>query len=128
MVDGKASEILRKARDTIADPDCWCKGWDALTAEDKDCEWFDDEAVKWCAIGGIKKAMDCELETTSKIAIRDQIDSAINMVLCPNPGPYYNQEPRFKKLVSYNDRSDTSHDEIIEVFDKAIDILKDAAL
>ena len=116
-----AKEILVKARNKIAEPENWCKISAAKKKHNQcgntftfdgfiSCAVEDPEASQWCATG------------------------AVNSVI-PHGSFYENLVPRRKALrvldascpaytiIDYNDNRHTSHNEILDVFEKAIEIV-----
>jgi hypothetical protein len=47
------AEILRAARERIADPERWCQGYYARDPNGAEVEPDDVQACKWCAVGSL---------------------------------------------------------------------------
>ena len=124
MTEINAVAVLQEARDRIATPNSWCKSCDAATAEEESCDWDNKRAVKWCAVGSLYKTLGRHFDRWYKTDVAAQIDIAFDKALVPNPGPYYLYNTGIVKLTEYNDERWVSHAEIIEVFNKAIEILQ----
>ena len=60
-------EIVRVARDLIADPEHWCWGEFAQTAVGVSCSWGSPDACRWCAEGALRyaaiKVLDFDLDS-----------------------------------------------------------------
>lgn len=94
-------EILKAARARIAQPETWCKEWFARDERGQNRDYNDPEAVKWCAVGSIRK------EDT------------------PYNGPVYGallaQLPEgYKSVSDYNDDFGVTHADILALYDRAI--------
>lgn len=54
-------EILKEAYELIKDPARWAQTFDAKNAEGRAVDALDPEAIAWCAVGAMDKAMGvCE--------------------------------------------------------------------
>jgi hypothetical protein len=98
------ADVLIAARDLIADPDDWCKG----QLERRD---LDDQVVARCAVGAVKGAA-AETFTIAEAAIT-ALEAAARHLSGSALG-----------VATFNDTC--SHDEILELFDRAIRIVKDS--
>ena len=113
-----AKMILEMARNIISKPGNWCKNSAAYRKALPDnrfipkgglipCSSQDSEACQWCAAGAIDKVLSFGAyldtlyirETTLRLLDKQCLD---------------------RSIVKFNDRKKTSHDQIIDVFDKAI--------
>lgn len=93
-------EILRAAREKIADPARWRKGWYASDVNGVDCYGHDPEACRWCAIGAIQAVVgDPDTDQAPSRALR----SAAGV------GAHY-----------FNDKPSTTHSDVLSLFDRAI--------
>lgn len=53
MTERSTVEILRAARERIADPERWCQGYYAQDPNGAEVEPDDVQACKWCAVGSL---------------------------------------------------------------------------
>jgi hypothetical protein len=102
----KGSDVLKKARDRITNPENWCKGTMAKTAYGVSTCVHDEKACQWCSLGAIEYAtggldMDCQFALV--LDVMASIKAGLEY-------PY--------SISNFNDNS--SHEEVLEVFDHAI--------
>ena len=116
-----AKEILIRARNLISKPDNWCKNTAArkklscnggFASGFFPCGGTDPEACQWCASGAVDSVIttwpyyDIYVSHARAMALR-ALDEA-----CP-----------YQSIVSYNDFPATSHRQILDIFNKAIERL-----
>ncbi len=106
----KISEILKNARDLISNKENWCRGSFAKDAGGNDIFYGSKEATQFCMIGAFQKQNTSFLQKVSDdcllyICRNINIHSYINMM---------------KNLSIFNDSH--SHEEVIEVYNKAISL------
>ena len=92
-------ELLKAAKAKIADPEHWTKRWFARTATDAKCMALSVRAVKWCAVGA------CE-------TVGADYGRAWSLLRENAPGG---------SLPALNDAPETTHADIMALFDRAIE-------
>ena len=114
-------ELLEKGKQRIASPDKWIKGMTASTAEGKYAIDMRD-AVKWCAVGTINHEGRLHQLFPSDVYILDQAQyEAISLL-----GQMVPEWPLDSvDIVSFNDHEDTTHEDVMRVYDEAIQYRKD---
>ena len=116
-----AKEILVKARNKIAEPENWCKISAAKKKHNQrgntftfdgfiPCAVEDPEASQWCATGAVNSVIPHGL-FRENMAPRRKALCALD-ASCPA-----------YTIIDYNDNRHTSHNEILDVFEKAIEIV-----
>lgn len=105
-------KILRTARDLIAEPDSWCQGYEALLEDGIEAVDFDQDplVVSRCMLGAFNSAI-FRLNLGTVRPIKPAISVLIGCI-----GP---NEP---SIPSFNDNPTRTHEQVIEVFDRAIKI------
>lgn len=102
-------DLLRAAREVIADPSHWCKGTDAMDEDGKVCSKYDNAAVRFCANGAVRRArMLTNANFNIEMTALDTLRSA-----CPLAN-------KWEETPDFNDRPETTHSEVLAVFDRAI--------
>lgn len=100
-----AVQVLTEARELLSDENKWTQGW---LARDKDGEPVDErqvEAVCFCSVGAIYVTSDPF--TPVPYSARKYLEAIVGNV--PN----------------WNDHTNRKHSEILEAFDKAIELAKE---
>ena len=118
-----ALEALTAAKKLIATEDKWCKNFDAMF-EGRSCGATSRFAQRYCASGALiavtgepqtlkryDRAHVYKCSQTLLFGIRAAIDFAL--------------PDGFTDLQRYNDHEDTTHDNILEMFDRAIAYMVD---
>jgi hypothetical protein len=102
--------IVQAARQTLSDPTKWTKGKLAKNSQGEWTEPTGSEAVCWCFVGAIEKhGLDAQ---DSVYAV--MVDALERIKL-----------PRMNgSITQFNDHKDTTHSEVLEVFDLLISHLK----
>lgn len=95
-------DVLITARGFIDTPEKWTKGLPAKDAEGFATSPHDAFAVCFCALGAIEKA--------ARIVKKDHASQVCRFV----------GDVISKRLVDFNDNMNTTHADILEVFDKVI--------
>ena len=95
-------DVLITARERITDPRRWCQGALAKDAFGNRVSPVKHNAVRWCAAGAC--------DATAGL-MNAQSNAAVNALAC---------ELYDKSLVSYNDRPETTHADILALYDRAI--------
>lgn len=110
------TEILKKAREIIADPIRWTKGAFALDKNKETALPNWNEAVCWCAEGAIQKAvwdMKAWHDSKERSAV---METACALLEAHIPSDY----EFFARAARYNDHENTTHEMVLAWFDKAI--------
>jgi len=109
----KPITVLRRARKLITDPKRWIKG--AFTRKVKRVQCY-------CGLGAIAKAAGVKIKSEQHLSNELRL-----------PDEYYaahallNRAAHFACFfASYNDREDVTHADVLAVFDRAIELAKDA--
>ena len=95
-------EILIAARALIATPESWIKGRSAQDANGVPAGPFDEGACKFCTVGAMTCASGQTLTEARASILRAHL---------PKP---------FDNLVNFNDHPDTTHADVLALFDRAI--------
>jgi len=132
-------DILRTAREIISDPEHWTKGVYARNASSVQVDTNSATAVRFCATGCIKRAtgkvvaaaVNSNVDLTLINIVEDfpevgyphlwaikELDSALSDCL---------EEHTLDRVVYYNDHPETTHADILALFDKAIEKLDNDA-
>lgn len=97
------SDQLKAAKALIDTPEKWTKGAFARDRDGDDVYETDgDTAVCWCAVGAINKAFGCHAGLTVVQAL------------------YAALPADFQLVASFNDHPDTTHADVMALFDRAI--------
>lgn len=105
----KTSEVLQKARDLLTDREHWAQDWFAYDNSGLFVDPTDEGATCWCSIGAICKVEGITNHNASKALFR------LNGVL----KVHFNW---WSSVADYNDTH--THEEVLAVFDKAIELAK----
>lgn len=103
-----AAEVLRQARDLIADPARWTKGANARSADGFTASSSHD-AVKWCAVGALHRVAG--IDYSALCSARE--------ILSRHSGVYDRTLSDSGRIVVMNDNA-RDHDEVLRIFDTAI--------
>lgn len=97
-------EILTGARELLSDRGRWTKRSYARDERGLGCSSLAKDAVCWCAAGAILRTAqhDAAIEEAWKLAY-DEVPNGVN------------------GFMTYNDRLDTTHADILALFDRAIE-------
>jgi hypothetical protein len=99
-------ELLIAARSIIDTPEKWTKG--AVSRDRSGSSLFRVEGgVKWCMLGAVELAI--KPTNTREIFIFEDAVSQLNKVLGSD------------SVSEFNDRDTTTHEDVLRVFDKAIE-------
>lgn len=109
----KASEILKLARERIANPENWTQGYFARDAQDREVDLKSPKACSFCSIGAVKAAspenLDPEIESEACQALRQTI--AAEFVIPSS-------------VVAFNDAHYRKHEDVLRLFDATIERLE----
>jgi len=104
-------EVLKDARNLIADKGRWCRGYAALAESGHPVRAHSDRAVRWCAVGAVRHIVGDDWDAKSIRSIRQML----NIV---------SEELHGKEnLVLVNDHD--GHEAVLKVFDEAIKLLEE---
>lgn len=105
----KPSEILIGARELLASPAQWVKGYYAFNKSRDMREVGDDDATCFCMIGALAKSAG----SFTGVGGYEQSD---------HPEIDYLAKVVGEHVPNYNDHPERTHDEVIAAFDKAIQL------
>ena len=127
-------EMLRGARNLIDRPECWTTMESAVDDEHNAVSVDDENAYAFCATGAIECSAKRHLpESLGNIALdnhhREMMWKRIGraylrlaMAVAQNhPGQEYLQTGASQTIVLWNDDSNTDHDDVINVFNAAME-------
>ena len=98
-------QVLREARELIADRDRWCRRYSALDPQGWEVSPEDSAACRWCSAGAVRRvSANPELSWSAVIALEKAI------LLDPLA--------KTSILTDFNDRR--GHAAVIDLFDRAI--------
>lgn len=100
------AEVLRAARAKIERPECWIKGDYAVSSSFIEVEPTDNNAICFCSKGALMAVVD--EESLEAMQAEFFLERAI-----PDTG-------QREGVISYNDRMDTTHANVLALFDRAI--------
>lgn len=107
----KVSDILRDAKARISIPSCWAKGQLAYGSDGRATDFYDPEACKWCAVGSVWATIyantTSEFSSVATLTILNEAAAATDSTM---------------SLPQLNDHPDTTHEGIMEFFDRAIEL------
>lgn len=105
----KTSELLKDAKQVISKPENWTQGVYARDSDDKEIRPERTDACKFCMYGALRRNGGGFFSATEflLLAVKEQCATDI---------------------VSYNDDPDRKHEEVMEVFDKAIKLAEEDEL
>lgn len=113
MTTANPSQILRKARELISDPERWTKGAFARNAQGASVSYRHDAATCFCSVGAVERA-----------AFKDGVDDnqPISVAL---RALYRGKLYAIPSIAAFNDRDDTTHGDVLAMFDRAIALAED---
>lgn len=113
---------LIEARRTIALPEHWTKGANARDQEGKALGTaVSRKACRWCATGAIYRANALSNEGS----VFDDVEAlrVLSSVIAPNGNP--NESAVLNTITGFNDAENTSHADVLDLFDQAIECLRE---
>lgn len=114
----KTSELLERAKALIEDEAHWTKGTYARAADGKSMEYCNPDACSFCAEGAIRH-----------VAFTDKTDSIVDSKYWEAEGFLDDEAERMLRerghmsgscAITFNDRDDTTHALVLELYDRAI--------
>lgn len=124
MTTATPSQILRKARKLIADPEHWTQGSYAREAQNGASTTIaSDRARCFCSIGALERAA---FDTSGYRLLWNprQVGSYRAARACLFDA-LADIAPSFPVVVSFNDDLDTTHADVLALFDRAIALAED---
>lgn len=114
-----AVEILKRARDIIAQPECWHKGHyaqDEQGEETCDTEKSIEEymPVCFCTLGALSMAV-------ADHPFADDLDGFLDWERFVAARNAFQTHTGIKDIPAWNDRDDTTHADVLKAFDTAIE-------
>lgn len=105
--------VLIRAREIISDEARWIKGYYAKKKDGVKTAASSPYATCWCAVGAIIKATSevAQKDFKRRLDIEDAAATALDDIIIP----------KFDSVANFNDHSSTTHKDVLEVFDRAIE-------
>lgn len=100
-------EMLHQAKQKISKPENWCKGNSAVNAAGAPVPVKYREACRWCSVGSVGSIRASSDGYWDAVAILDRATS-------------YQTDGFYRDIIDLNDHPDTTHDDVVEVFDRAM--------
>lgn len=117
------SQILRRAREKIDNPDHWIKGLEARTASGDICDPWDKQAFCYCSIGAVRAAF-VDIQRFVDRAMTTMPQRMVFEILANQIDPSrdkWSTAPVTCTITAFNDGLSTKHYEVLAVFDRAIE-------
>lgn len=114
-------DILVQARGLIADEDHWTKGAMARNAAGEPLNSFTPGAVCWCAEGAVVSTCGT-YNSLAGAALEALQETPIMETFSEGRTPDREEEP--VGINELNDHSDTYHEDVLQLFDQAINIVR----
>ena len=109
-------EALKLARDKIKDPKNWNKNNPAQDTDGKQIEPFSDKACSWCALGAVRAIFPIGVIDLYGLRMETYTDfctfQTAKQLLDTHTSHY--------DITFFNDHHDTTHGDVLALFDKAI--------
>lgn len=119
----KISEVLCGARELLSDQDRWTRGAFARDSIDNPIAPVKSGAVRWCLVGACVRVTHAENGLLESRLILDNTFSIVSGLI-PEEFTEDRDDDDACKIGSWNDHPDRTHEEVIEVLDKAIEIVR----
>ena len=118
----KDSELLVLSKAEIASPVNWTKNYFGRDELNKPIDVLDQRACKFCSMGAVHKAL--QRQTKNGVIERGRFATTARLfrLLEVSIGVYENDVG--SDVAGFNDSEDTSHDDVMAVFDLAIKAAK----
>ena len=110
-----AKRILTKARELISEPDRWVKGAYSLDKNFNHVSRNDPKACKWCLTGAVEAATDMLMPSPSRTEFYIYESREAKRVLLK-----MSDLANFYSIGHWNDHPDRTHEEVIDLLDRAI--------
>lgn len=118
----KDSELLELAKAEITSSDNWTKDYFARDESGKPIDVLDHRACKFCTMGAVHKALQRRVNDGIIERGRFATTARLFRLLEKSIGVYENDIGQ--GVASFNDSEDTRHDDVMAVFDLAIEAAK----
>ena len=115
-----AADILTKARNVISQEENWTKKYFARDSLGNPIPVEEAEAKCFCAVGAMYKVCAVRIKTDESF-----IDNFQQLLTAEIPENKDRRYADHQNIINYNDDSNTSHKQILEVFDRAIATAKE---
>lgn len=115
MTDLKSRNVLKRAAQVIAEPERWCKSQMARNSDGNPVEPESPNAVCFCAFGAIRRAY-LELDMVVEASCLRLVESEAMRLAAPGGFGF----------LHFNDKS--THKEVLEMFETAIDYVEERGL
>ena len=100
---------MKKAREILSNPECWCKKHDASDENGNFINPTSERAVKWCIIGAYQKAYN-DPSCGVIYYYMDPLHSSLKEV--------FGKE----SLIAFNEDPATTHKDVLDLYDRAIEM------
>lgn len=129
----KPSDILKQAKEYISDENNWTKGYSARTTVNKPTDPWKDDAFCFCASGALRKAYAMSIEPPINLSMTEVILNLRGNSHLKTTVGYLNACVPLKSasncygfsgnfFIYYNDSKTTTHQDILDLFDRAIQL------
>ena len=116
-------DVLKETKALLSDPSSWNKTYFAVDFKGRSVNTTDESACRWCLAGAIFHVADVSLDSTldDKKLVCDTIDhiEKLDDITNIDQDALGHNEP----IVYFNDKDDTTHENVIDILDKAIQSL-----
>lgn len=109
--------VLKKAKNVIVDPTSWIKKLPASDEFGEECELESAEACRFCMDGALQTQFNLRELRTSGVP---QYSDAVRCLNRAAHDRFPSRIEYFESFVWFNDHEDTTHDDVMQVFDDAI--------
>ena len=106
----KTKDILNKAKELISNPNHWAKGSYAFNKQGKEVSYESNDACQFCALGAINK-----VSSSNPLSLA-RYRAAVSLRKC--------LPKDFNYVDVFNDSPTTSHEDVLKLFDMAINRLE----
>ena len=115
-----ALEILKAARERIANPENWLQGDLALTADGEGTCETSPYATKFCSLGAIHTDYTEETIAFAPTFAAATSSLAVAIETLHNTGLAYHRTHSTDFIADWNDKAERKHSEVLTAFDLAI--------
>lgn len=121
--------ILKKARAILAEDGCWCQDAEAIDIEGTEVSPLSSTAVQFCALGAVARAAGPPRPLRAFRVSRFAVEVCEAELLLGRAAaelfPKRGDEP--VSIVEVNDHSSTTQQDVLHVFDRAIELAGETA-
>jgi len=115
-------DILKAARDLIADPSRWAQGYFARTETGESCASYCEKASCWCLWGAILKVCGFSAHTQTTPEVEAALGLLDRAARCLYPDSWRINMPRYFAVVN----DDQDHAGVLALTDLAIELAEAA--